>query len=117
MFKKNKIKKYLDDMQANGTLSAFDFLLCDYLSGSLKDNLKKMNFTGIEIHIDWFDDYKAVGIQAENSNGMYIDFQAEEAELIIAVSDDENDDEINIKSPDTAVDASFYYNELCKVSE
>ena len=117
MFKKNKIKKYLDDMQANGTLSAFDFLLCDYLSGSLKDNLKNMNFTGIEIHIDWFDDYKCVAIQAQNSNGMYIDFQAEKDTLMLAVSDDEPDDGVHIKSPETAVDASFYYDELRKVSQ
>lgn len=117
MFKNNKIKKYLDDVQANGTPSAFDYLLCDYISGRLKENLKKMNFNRIEIHIDWLDEYKCVNIQAQNSNGMYIDFQAEMDELMIAVSDDEPDDGVHIKSPETATDASFYYDELCKVSE
>ncbi|MBQ8175793.1 MAG: hypothetical protein IJ035_01995 [Oscillospiraceae bacterium] len=117
MFKKNKIKKYLDDVQANGTLSAFDYLLCDYISGRLKDNLKKMNFVGIEIHIDWLDDYKSVAIQAQNNNGMYIDFQAEKDELMIAASEDEPDNGIHIKAPEIAADASFYYDELRKVSE
>lgn len=117
MFKKSKIKKHLDDLQANGTLSAFDYLLCDYVSGKLKEKLKNMNFTGIEIYVDWFDDYKCVAIQAQNSNGMYIDFQAEKGTLMLAVSDDEPDEWGEIKSPETAIDASFYYNELRKVSE
>ena len=76
-----------------------------------------MNFTDIEIHVDWLDDYKCVSIQAQNGNGMYIDFQAEKDTFMLAVSDDEPDEWRKIKSSETAIDASLYYDELRKVSQ
>ena len=49
--KKKKIARYLEDKRANGTLSPFDQLLSDYLSGELQEKLIGMQLTKIDIHI------------------------------------------------------------------
>ena len=60
--KKKKIQEYLDK-KTELEKSAFDFLLCDYLNGTLKSNLESFGVKRIEIHIDWLVDTKCIDIQ------------------------------------------------------
>ena len=60
--KKKKIQKYLEQ-KAESDKNAFDFLLCNYLDGTLKTDLELLGITKNEIHIDWLDDIKCIGIQ------------------------------------------------------
>ena len=60
--KKQKIKRYLAQ-KTDGNKCAFDFLLSDYLDGTLKENLMSIGIEKAEIHIDWLDDFKCITIQ------------------------------------------------------
>jgi hypothetical protein len=48
--KKKKIQKYLEQ-KAESDKNAFDFLLCNYLDGTLKKDLELLGITKNEIHI------------------------------------------------------------------
>ncbi|MGN1480506.1 hypothetical protein [Porcipelethomonas sp.] len=111
MFKKDKIRRYLDIIKTSGNFSAFEFLLSDYLSGKLKQKLSEIGFSKIEIYVDWLENYKCINIQGKSKSDIYIDFQAEKNEFFIALSKDEPDDGSVIRTPKEA-DASFYYSEL-----
>ena len=84
--KKKKIAKYLKEREDN--FSNFDFILNDYLSGNLITELKKIGLSKIEIHIDWFDDIKDIGIQAKHKD-YFLDIQIDKEELAIGCSKDE----------------------------
>ena len=63
--KKKKISEYLLVKQKTQIVTAFDDLLLDYLSGTLKDKLVNLEMKHIDIHIDWLPDYKCIGIQGK----------------------------------------------------
>lgn len=110
-YKKRSIEKYLDNKQAESELTIFDFVLCDYLSKKLKSNLKKIGLYNIEIHIDWFNDYKCVGIQACFNHKVMVNIQIYEEEFDLGYSYDESDCDENYSYPkETSEDASFIYN-------
>lgn len=86
--KKKKITNYLKEREDN--FSDFDFILKDYLSGNLIAQLKKIGLSEIEIHIDWFDDMKDIGIQAKYKD-RFFDIQIDSSELAIGCSESEPD--------------------------
>lgn len=87
--KKKKIEKYLSGKSL--ALSAFDELLKDYLNGDLKEKLTRLGISEIEIHIDWLDDYKCIGIQGKY-HSCYVDVQIEEKHFSVAYDKDEPDE-------------------------
>lgn len=103
--KKKKINDYLKERENN--FSNFDFILKDYLSGSLITELKKIGLSKIEIHIDWLDVIKNIGIQAKYKN-YFLDLQIDETELAIGCSKSEPDCDEFI-AIDGQPDASFIY--------
>ena len=90
--KKKKIQKYLNQ-KAESDKNAFDFLLCNYLDGTLKTDLESLGITKNEIHIDWLDDVKCIGIQGRY-NKYFVDIQIYPDEFSISFDLDEPDDEI-----------------------
>ena len=90
--KKKKIQKYLEQ-RAGDNKCAFDDLLSDYLDGSLKENLKSVKMKKVEIHIDWFDDIKCIGIQGRYKE-YYMDLQIYPNEFSVSFDLDEPDDDV-----------------------
>ena len=88
--KKNKIQKYLEQ-KADDNKGAFDILLSDYLDGSLKEDLASIEIKKADIHIDWFDDIKCIGIQGRYKE-YYMDLQICPNEFSISFDLDEPDD-------------------------
>lgn len=86
--KKKKISEYLSVKQKNQSVTAFDELLSDYLSGSLKHRLVNLEMKRIDIHIDWLPDYKCIGIQGKVKE-YYFDIQIEPVSFSIAYDKDE----------------------------
>ncbi len=106
--KKRKIADYLQEKDVN--FSIFDLLLKEYLSGALTLNLKKLGLTKIEIHVDWFDDIKILGIQARYKE-FCLDIQVDDEELAIGCSKTEPDcDEFFALDGETGTD--FVYNKI-----
>lgn len=89
--KSKKIRKYLDEKTATGTTTVFDELLHDYLSGELKTELTALELKKVEIHIDWLEDYRCVGVQAVHHNN-YLDLQIEPTTFSIGYDPDEPDE-------------------------
>ena len=90
--KKKKIQKYLEQ-KAESDKNVFDFLLCNYLDGTLKTDLELLGITKNEIHIDWLDEIKCIGIQGRY-NKYFVDIQIYPDEFSISFDLDEPDDEI-----------------------
>ena len=90
--KKKKIQKYLEQ-KAESDKNAFDFFLCNYLDGTLKTDLELLGITKNEIHVDWLDDIKCIGIQGRY-NKYFVDIQIYPDEFSISFDLDEPDDEI-----------------------
>ena len=90
--KKKKIQKYLEQ-KAEGDKNAFDFLLCNYLDGTLKTDLELLGITKNKIHVDWLDDIKCIGIQGRY-NEYFADIQIYPDEFSISFDLEEPDDEI-----------------------
>ena len=88
--KKKKIKKYLE--RKNDDKCAFDFLLSDYLDGTLKQKLTETGIDKIAIHIDWLDDVKCIGIQGRY-NQYYVDLQIYQDDFTISCDLDEADED------------------------
>ena len=86
--KKKKISEYLSEKQASQVVTAFDFMLSEYLSGCLKEKLCKLNMRRIDIHIDWLTDYKCINIQGKVVD-YYFDIQIEPSFFLIAYDKDE----------------------------
>lgn len=87
--KKKKIEKYLESKKS--ATSAFDKLLKDYLNDNLKQNLTNLGVLKTDIHIDWLNDYKCIGIQGKY-HSYFVDIQIEEQHFSIAYDKDEPDD-------------------------
>jgi hypothetical protein len=64
MTKKKKIRLYLEQ-KSEKEYSAFDCLMAVYLDGFLKEALVSAGMQRIEIHVDWIDDMKCIGIQGQ----------------------------------------------------
>ena len=90
--KKKKIQKYLEQ-KAESDKNAFDFLLCNYLNGTLKTDLELLGITKNEIHIDWLDDIKCIGIQGRY-NKYFADIQIYPNEFSISFDLDEPESHI-----------------------
>ena len=90
--KKKKIQKYLEQ-KANNNKCAFDDLLSDYLDGSLKENLKSAKMEKVEIHIDWLDDIKCIGIQGRYKE-YYMDLQIYPNEFSVSFDLEEPDEDV-----------------------
>ena len=91
--KKKKIQKYLTQ-KAESDKDAFDFLLCDYLDGTLKTDLESLGITKNEIHIDWFDDIKCIGIQGKYKK-YFADIQIYPNEFSVSFDLDEPDEDMS----------------------
>ena len=89
--KKKKIQKYLEQ-KANDNKCAFDILLSDYLDGSLKEDLSSIEIKKADIHIDWHDDIKCIGIQGRYKE-YYMDLQIYPNEFSISFDLDEPDED------------------------
>lgn len=90
--KKKKIQKYLEQ-KVDDNKCVFDDLLSDYLDGSLKENLESVKMERVEIHIDWFDDIKCIGIQGRYKE-YYTDLQIYPNEFSVSFDLDEPDDDV-----------------------
>lgn len=90
--KKKKIQRYLEQKTV-GDKCAFDFLLSDYLEGTLKENLTTMGINKISIHIDWLDNIKCIGIQGRY-NQWFLDLQIYQNEFTVSCDLDEADEDI-----------------------
>ena len=90
--KKKKIQKYLEQ-KADDSKCTFDFLLSDYLDGSLNENLESLKIKRVEIHIDWFDDIKCIGIQGRYKD-YYMDLQIYPDEFSLSFDLDEPDEDV-----------------------
>ncbi len=106
--KKKKIKKYLEKKHES-SYTPFDYVLRDYLSKELKGKLKELGLSKIEIHVDWFEKYECVGIQAIDE--LYVSIHIYPDELGIACDIDEADEEIPI-SYDNAQGDDWIYNQI-----
>ena len=91
--KKKKIQKYLEQ-KAERDKNAFDFLLYNYLDGTLKTDLELLGITKSEIHIDWLDEIKCIGIQGRY-NKYFADIQIYPNKFSISFDLDEPDDDIS----------------------
>lgn len=89
--KKKKIEKYLEQ-KADDKKCAFDLLLSDYLDGSLKEYLASAGIKKADIHIDWFDDMKCIGIQGRYKEH-YMDMQIYPDEFCVSFDPDEPDED------------------------
>ena len=89
--KKKKIKTYLNNKSVESR-TPFDSLLEEYLSDNLKKELAEIGFNKIDIHIDWLEKYKCIGIQAKY-NEYYMDCQIFEDEFTLSFDLDEADDD------------------------
>lgn len=89
--KKKKLQKYIDEKSADGELTPFDELICDYLSNKMKDVVLELGIKTPEIHIDWLPDYRCIGIQGVHNHN-YLDLQIEPSEFSIGYDPDEPDD-------------------------
>ena len=90
--KKKKIQQYLNQ-KTESDKNAFDFLLCDYLDGMLKTDLESLGITKNQIHIDWLDDIKCIGLQGRYKE-YFADIQIYPDEFSISFDLDEPDDDI-----------------------
>lgn len=91
--KKKKIRRYLEQ-KSESDKTAFDFLLCDCLDGTLKTDLESLGIAKNEIHIDWLDDIKCIGIQGRYKE-YYADIQIYPNEFSISFDLDEPDNDIS----------------------
>ncbi len=89
--KKKKIKRYLDNKSVENR-TPFEHLLQDYLDGLFKKQLIDIGLNKIDIHIDWSDNYKCIGIQAKY-NQYFVDCQIFEDEFSLSFDLDEADDD------------------------
>ena len=89
MFKKKKIQSYLSNLGDNKT--AFDLLLCDYLDGSLKKELETLGLAKIDIHVDFYEDIKCIGVQCKYQK-YYVDIQIYPDEFSVSYAVDEPDE-------------------------
>ena len=90
--KKKKIQKYLEQ-KADDNKCTFVLLLSDYLDRSLKEYLASIGIKKADIHIDWFDDIKCIGIQGVY-NEYYMDLQIYPNKFSVSFDLDEPDEDV-----------------------
>ena len=74
IFKKREIWEYLNSL--GGDKNVFDQLLSDCMDGTMKDILLSYPFKHLEIHLDWNDKVKCIGIKGKyRHNYTYIDIE------------------------------------------
>ena len=79
--KKKKIQAYLSEKSSN-QFTPFDELLDDYISGKMIDSFSTLGVKKVEIHIDWFSDYRCIGVQGLHNHN-YLDLQIEPTEFSV----------------------------------
>ncbi len=89
--KKKKIRLYLEQ-KSEKEYSAFDCLIAEYLDGTLKEALVSAGMQRIEIHVDWLDDMKCIGIQGQYEEYL-ADIHIYPDEFSMAFDMDEPDDD------------------------
>lgn len=89
--KKSKIKKYLNERQAE--MTPFDDLLTDYLSGELTNRLSDLGIQRISVYIDWHTDYKCINIQGRYGQN-YVDIQIEPSFFSMGCDPEEADEHV-----------------------
>ena len=89
--KKSKIKKYLNERQAE--MTPFDDLLTDYLSGELTNRLSELGIQRISFYIDWHADYKCINIQGRHQQN-YVDIQVEPSFFSMGCDPEEPDEHV-----------------------
>ena len=112
--KKKKISKYLSNKQNSHSITAFDILLSEYLCGTLKESLLKLNFKGISFHIDWLTDCKCIGIQAKFCD-YFFDIQINMEKFSVSYSKDEPDDAIEFELKDAPIFYMTLEEIICKI--
>ena len=88
--KKKKIRTYLAQ-KSEKEYCAFDHLLADYVNDTLKTDLTSVGMRRIEIHVDWLEDIKCIGIQAQ-----YVEYLAD-----IQIYPDEFSVAFDVDEPDS----------------
>ncbi len=107
--KKKKIANYLEKKDPDFTI--FDLILKEYLSGILMLKLKNLGLTKIEIHVDWLENIKMLGIQAKYKDS-FLDIQVDEKELAIGCSKDEPDCDEFISFEGNLLNTNFIYEKI-----
>lgn len=100
--KKEKIKTYLTTKQNRST---FDDILQNYIDNQFEEKLFAMGLTKIDVHIDWFDDYKCVSVQARKSK-YFVEIQVHPNEFTVAYDDVEADDDMEYR----LISLEYFYN-------
>ena len=90
--KKKKICRYLERIP-DADKTGFDLLLLDYLNGILKSHLENMGITKINVHIDWHDHMKCIGVQGRFKK-YYMNLQIYPDEFCLSFDLDEPDDDV-----------------------
>ncbi len=88
--KTKKIKQYLAEQRATGTMSAFDMLFEDLLHGTLD---LRIGLEDSGSHFDWMKDYRCIQIQGMYGK-WYVDIQIEPSEFFVDVAEDEPDNPV-----------------------
>lgn len=70
--------------------SRFDCVLDDFITKQLKNKLRAIGLSNIEIHVDWYPGFECVGMQAFDAS--YINIKFYPKELNISCFIDEPDD-------------------------
>ena len=89
--KKKKIHIYLESIPV-ADKTGFDLLLHDYLNGTLKSNLEDMGVTKIDIHIDWYDSMRCIGVHGRFKK-YYMDMQIYPDEFCLSFDLEEPDED------------------------
>ena len=106
--KKKKIKKYLDKKNVT-SYTPFDYVLQDYVSKELKQKLKDIGLTKIEIHVDWFPGYECVGIQAIDESYVDIHIFPNEFNISCTIYEPDDSDEFTY---DYATNKDWIYKKI-----
>lgn len=93
MFTTNKIKRYLEQ-KIDESKPVFDSLLMDYLDGTLKEFLMSIGIKKSQIHVDWNDSMKCIGIQGRYKK-YYIESQIYPYEFTVSFDLIEPDEDIS----------------------
>ena len=112
--KKKKVTEYLAKKQSGNTLTTFDTILSDYLSGSLKERLHELAMKKISTHIDWLPDYKCINVQGKVGD-YFFDIQIESETFSIAYDKDEPDNATEFILQDAPSFYSVIENAILKI--
>ncbi len=106
---KKKIQAYLDSARASGSFGAFEQLMEDYLSGTLKQRFVDLGLALDDIFVLWTSDVKLVEItaEAEGFSTFVVEFNEREFEI-----DFESD--INIEGVYFPLQTAAYFYDTVK---